>query len=205
VEEMKERFSIKKLEVNNGGGGGRSVYFITFVEIYFLTMQKKKKNKNKTKKRKRDVEKIIDSWLHSSFIKVGWIDDFTVIITRYILVFVFVRMKYFKPLKISQGLSRITSVEFSPDGATILSLSKDGTAQIWDILLEKKIQVLQGDGDTVNNAHFSPDGNMIVSCSNDNTIRLWDVESWTVIKKIGGTFRSCDKCPLLARWKKYCI
>ncbi|EUC58193.1 tyrosine kinase family catalytic domain protein, partial [Rhizoctonia solani AG-3 Rhs1AP] len=70
----------------------------------------------------------------------------------------------------------IHSVQFSPDGARLVSGSRDRTIRVWDV--EHGTTVLgplEGHTDSVRSVAFSPDGSQIVSCSFDRTIRLWDV------------------------------
>ncbi|ETO03222.1 WD repeat-containing protein [Reticulomyxa filosa] len=129
------------------------------------------------KKKKKEIEMIIEQWMHlSSVNNTGWIDDFNVIILRYIMQI------FYKPSMVFQGHTRaVNSVRFSPDGATLVSSSQDHTIKIWDVESGKEIRVLRGHSSFVRDAQFSPDGTMIVSCSNDNTIRLWDIKSGTEI------------------------
>ncbi|ETO30991.1 G-protein beta WD-40 repeats containing protein [Reticulomyxa filosa] len=126
-------------------------------------------------KKKRDTEMIIEHWIRSLSLKMGWIDDFNII------------RKYFKFLKLLQGhFKKVNSVAFSPDGTNIASASYDGTVQVWDISSDNAIQILKGHTTCVNDAQFSPDGNTIVSCSEDATIRLWNVKTGKEIKVLEG-------------------
>jgi WD40 repeat protein len=73
--------------------------------------------------------------------------------------------------------SVVTSVAFSPDGATIASGSSDKTVILWDALSGQRKQTLTGHTDRVNSAAFSPDGATIASGSSDKTVILWDALS----------------------------
>ncbi|ETO15292.1 WD-40 repeat-containing protein [Reticulomyxa filosa] len=133
-------------------------------------------------KKKKEIEMIIKHWLNLLLInKIGWIEDFNIIILRYIL------HKYFKPWRVFEVCSdQINNIRFSPDGTKIVLSSNDNTIQIWNIESEiHDIKNIKGHSDCVNDAQFSHDGTMIVSCSNDKTIRLWDVNSYNEIKKFG--------------------
>ncbi|ETO30329.1 WD repeat-containing protein [Reticulomyxa filosa] len=136
-------------------------------------------------KKKKEIAMIIKYWMNSIEInELGWIDEFNLIILRYIL------QNYFKPFKVFQGhFNSVNSIKFSPDCTKIISTSNDKTIKIWDITSGHELQELKGHFDHVKNAIFSPDGNMVVSCSNDNTIRLWDVESCTEIRQLNGHTR----------------
>ncbi|ETO28266.1 WD-40 repeat protein [Reticulomyxa filosa] len=133
------------------------------------------------KKRKKAIDVVIAHWVHSSSIKLGWINDFTVIVSKYIL------RKYFKPSRIFQDYtSELYSVRFSPDGKKIVSNDRSGRILMWDTKLGKQIGELEGHSDMVYDAQFSPDGTMLVSCSGDNTIRLWNLVSYDKIRTLEG-------------------
>ena len=70
------------------------------------------------------------------------------------------------------------SVNFSPDGKTIVSSSgngyRDNVVRVWDAHTGKLIRTLTGHTRRVKTVRFSPDGKMIVSGSHDGTILLWD-------------------------------
>ncbi|ETO22735.1 WD-40 repeat-containing protein [Reticulomyxa filosa] len=151
-------------------------------------------------KRSKEIKTVIQYWIHLLHIKMGWIQDFDIIILRYIL------MRYFKPLKILQsfpnttldiklqneikgleGHSRwVNDAQFSLDGTMIISSSDDQTIRLWDTKSCAEIQTLEGHTIDVRRAQFSPNGKTIISCSFDQTIRLWDVQSGKQIKSIEG-------------------
>ncbi|ETO22686.1 hypothetical protein RFI_14507 [Reticulomyxa filosa] len=152
-------------------------------------------------KRKKEIEMTVEHWIRTLSIEVGWINDFNAIISRYIMFvffFYFIRnndyvgetkkkLKYFKPSRTLEGHSGfVNNAQFSPDGTKIASCSDDGTVRIWDIHMEKVIQVLEQHSHWINDAQFSPDGTMIVSGSDNTTIELCDVGSWTEIRKLVG-------------------
>ncbi len=68
----------------------------------------------------------------------------------------------------------ITGLDFSPDGLTLASSSRDGTIRLWDVYGQAERLILSGHTDRVLDVAFSPDGSRVASASWDGTIRLWD-------------------------------
>ncbi|GBD51975.1 hypothetical protein D3800_02345 [Microcystis aeruginosa NIES-298] len=71
----------------------------------------------------------------------------------------------------------VLSVNFSPDGKTLVSGSWDNTIKLWNVETGQEIRTLKGHDSYVNSVNFSPDGKTLVSGSADNTIKLWNVET----------------------------
>ena len=69
---------------------------------------------------------------------------------------------------------------FSPDGARILTASRDKTAKLWDAASGKLIASFAHQA-SVYHAAFSPDGARILTASADNTAKLWDAASGKLI------------------------
>jgi WD40 repeat protein len=67
------------------------------------------------------------------------------------------------------------SVDWSPDGATILSAGADGTARIWDANTGDERLTLSGHAGSVNDGAWSPEGGRIVTAAADGTAKVWDV------------------------------
>jgi WD40 repeat protein len=71
----------------------------------------------------------------------------------------------------------VTSVSFSPDGASIVSGSLDNTVKVWSVESGECVTTFEGHSDAVTSVSFSPDGASIVSGSWDKTVKVWSVES----------------------------
>ena len=82
--------------------------------------------------------------------------------------------------------SSVTSVSFSPDGATLASGSGNGTILLWDVATGEPIATLQGHTDWINSVSFSPDGATLASASSDGTVKLWDVATGEPIATLQG-------------------
>jgi WD40 repeat protein len=82
-------------------------------------------------------------------------------------------------------MDRVTSVQFSPDGARIVSGSHDRTIRVWNAHDGTLVAgPFEGHTDRVTSVQFSPDGTRIVSSSHDYTIRVWDTQAVNHINTI---------------------
>src|SRR6476661_8529491 len=69
----------------------------------------------------------------------------------------------------------VTSVAFSPDGATLASGSEDKTIEMWKLDAGKRWYTLTGHSDWVTCVAFSPDGATLASGGRDKTVQLWNL------------------------------
>ncbi len=82
--------------------------------------------------------------------------------------------------------STVSSVAFSPDGATLASGSNDKTIKLWDVESGELLNTLSGHDNYVTSVSFSPVGAVLASGSRDKTIKLWGVNSGKLLNTLGG-------------------
>ena len=66
-------------------------------------------------------------------------------------------------------------LQFSPDGKTIVSTSRDGTVTVWDAGPPTPRETLRGHSDSVWQPVFSPDGRTLYTTSTDASAIVWDL------------------------------
>jgi WD40 repeat protein len=71
-------------------------------------------------------------------------------------------------------------VEWSPDGARVVTAGGDAKARVWDTATGKELLVLADHGGQVTSAAFSADGTRIVTTSVDGLGRIWDAHTGLV-------------------------
>lgn len=101
-------------------------------------------------------------------------------------------------LHIDAYTSPARSLDWSPDGETVLSAHEDGMVMLWDISGGSESGRLSGHTGVVRDAVFSPDGRLVASASEDETIRIWDVATGLeqrMLRGHSGFVRSLDWSP----------
>ena len=76
----------------------------------------------------------------------------------------------------------VLSVEFSKDGAKIVSGSVLCSVEVWDTSTGAALLQLKGHTDFVASVAFSHDGIHIVSGSYDMSVRVWDASTGAAVK-----------------------
>ncbi|HVR75887.1 MAG TPA: protein kinase, partial [Planctomycetota bacterium] len=79
-----------------------------------------------------------------------------------------------EPLQLRGHSSEINSAAWGPDGTSIVTASRDGTARIWDARTGEPLMVFRGHTAGVETATFSGDGTQVFTTSLDGTARVWD-------------------------------
>lgn len=69
----------------------------------------------------------------------------------------------------------VTAVRMHPDGALLLSASKDALAQVWDLRTGEPILALNQHAKEIYAAEMDPDGYHIYTGGADNSIFVWDL------------------------------
>ncbi|NJP08683.1 MAG: WD40 repeat domain-containing protein [Leptolyngbyaceae cyanobacterium RU_5_1] len=100
--------------------------------------------------------------------------------------------------------SRVSSVQFSPDGQRLVSSSADYTIKVWDVQTGECLRTLVGHTEPVESALFCPvpdfanrDGiqrfqsgiQLLVSGSSDRTVKLWNVDTGECLQTLEGHTR----------------
>lgn len=82
----------------------------------------------------------------------------------------------------------IFGLDVSPDGALVVSSSRDTTARLWDLARGQTLHTLRAHTDVVYDAVFSPDGKQVLTVSKDGTARLWDARTGEAQDVLEGSF-----------------
>lgn len=87
-------------------------------------------------------------------------------------------------LTLSGHQRSLRDVQFSPDGLSLLTISLDETARIWDVQNGQLRHILGGHQGQVSAALWSPDGGHILTNSGDQQLRIWEVTSGRLIRSL---------------------
>jgi dipeptidyl aminopeptidase/acylaminoacyl peptidase len=74
----------------------------------------------------------------------------------------------------------VNEMAFSPDGKYLASISRDGTAKLWDVSKtgNEELLTLDSQHSNLNAVAYTPDGNLLAATGNDATSTIiWDVSS----------------------------
>lgn len=70
----------------------------------------------------------------------------------------------------------IWTLDFSPDGSSMVSASSDGTCAVWDVESGRSVKVYEP-GAPSRVARFSPDGSLLAAGTSDGTIHIYEMDS----------------------------
>ncbi len=97
---------------------------------------------------------------------------------------------------------KIINAAFSADSTMVVTTSKDGTAQIWNVTTGEEILTLKGHEDTVKSAAFSHDGTRIITTSSDKTARIWSTTTGEKILTLSGHWKAVTSAAFSADDKR---
>ena len=79
---------------------------------------------------------------------------------------------------------RAQSIDFTPDGRSVISAGGDGAVHLWDVETAALGRTFHGHTRDVNLARCSPDGKTIASCDDDGLVRLWDAANGKALEML---------------------
>jgi WD40 repeat protein len=74
--------------------------------------------------------------------------------------------------------SRLTQVDFSPDGTIVASTANDNSVVLWDANTGEARTILASDLEGINTFAWSPSGRMLAAADKRGTILLWEIPSY---------------------------
>lgn len=85
-----------------------------------------------------------------------------------------------------QSEAAFTSVDWSPDGARLVTADNGGTMLIVRGEDGVVLRTIDAHSEGINRALWSPDGTRIASASSDDTARVWDAETGRLLSTLSG-------------------
>jgi WD40 repeat protein len=86
----------------------------------------------------------------------------------------------------STSTNRITSIAFSSDTKSLVSVGNDTVIRLWDRPTGKQRQIFLGHENPISTVAVSPDGTTIASAGLDTVVGLWDAKSGKLRQFLGG-------------------
>jgi WD40 repeat protein/tRNA A-37 threonylcarbamoyl transferase component Bud32 len=80
----------------------------------------------------------------------------------------------------------VTTLTYSPDGATLALAARDKSVRIFDPEKSTQLKVLLGHTGVVRALAYSADGRLLASAGDDKIIRLWNVQTGEKIAELSG-------------------
>ncbi len=78
------------------------------------------------------------------------------------------------------------SVDYAPDGRSVLTANEDGVVRIWDVASGELARQFTASAGNLNLGRYSPDGQTILTAGNDRVARLWDAHTGEEIQQFAG-------------------
>src|SRR5262245_2149171 len=79
------------------------------------------------------------------------------------------------------------ATSFSPEGNTLLTITADDKARLWDARSGELRATLAGPSSWVTSAAFEPSGKYVATAEEDGTVRLWEMPSGCAVRSFKGT------------------
>jgi WD40 repeat protein/serine/threonine protein kinase len=73
--------------------------------------------------------------------------------------------------------AEVLAVSWSPDGKSLATGGRDGTAKVWDAVDGRELLTLHGHMGLVSSVSWSPDSKRLATASDDETVKVWEVAS----------------------------
>lgn len=70
----------------------------------------------------------------------------------------------------------IGALTYTPDGALLISGSRDCTIKFFSMPAMEEVRTLKGHSEWVRNLIVTQDGKVLISASDDGTVKMWDIE-----------------------------
>jgi WD40 repeat protein len=80
----------------------------------------------------------------------------------------------------------VYTARFSPDGAQVVTASRDGTARLWDVPTGECTLTIRPGKVALLSANFDPSGRRLVTASEDETARVWSLPKGEEMLVLGG-------------------
>ncbi|ETO07674.1 hypothetical protein RFI_29716 [Reticulomyxa filosa] len=145
----------------------------------------------KQKSKEEEIHLIIQYWVRTLNIKLGWIYDFEKLVVNYVMFFITIIFIFDTFCSLSKLLNtfightnRIYSIDYSTfdNNQFICSGSDDKTIRVWNIETNQQIQSFNKHSGSVYCVKFSPYHyynyhQSVICSSSNNIIQFWDFKN----------------------------
>ncbi|MBA2307147.1 WD40 repeat domain-containing protein [Candidatus Dependentiae bacterium] len=107
---------------------------------------------------------------------------------KWYILSLFLEMKLSYNFECSKNFSvgQCSATSYSSDGTTVITLSTNHIARLWDITTGEQLSLLEGHTGIIGSGAVSDDGTTALTGSCDNTARLWNVKTGQQLQVITG-------------------